>query len=955
MALTREVSLKLFADTAKAQAQLDAIAAEADKLGKLNPEIRPTIEKSAALRQLAVLRAELKAEGDKAGQDLGTGISEGTKKGLGGDQRGGSWIATAIGLGAPLTGPLLAGGAAFAAFGGLAVGSILPIGKALTGPGGLAAGWVTLDNRQRNAARGLLALKDHYDQLSKSMEPRTFQVFNTALQTADQLLGPLGKLAASSGGSIEHFLVQFENDSGLRQFIGYAGTVAPQAIRLLGTDVTTLVHTILTLAQAAGGAGLFELKVLTAGLQALDKIISVLPDPLEGAALGLLAVGLAANKIGVLGGLLKITGVAGMGAAAKAAAAGMGELSLAEKGAAASGAALDAVSPLGWAVLATGALTGLVFWLNSMGTATGRTIKTLEDQNKAVGFNTEGYFRAATAIGKYAGENKGAAENLVNLHTGMVTGTTDAGHLSGATDQLTAAQQRLVTSGNRQNEFLTILQRKYGITEEAARSLAFHSGVLAKDVNKGGQSFKDAVTQAEAYGNANLKAQRPTSQLAKDIQGYSNKTLTAKDRTTALSDALSQFFNPAVTADQALITLAGDAKDAAKALDAAGGKTEKLTGKQGAARAAFDTYIGQVGATASQVFAATGKTSDYNRIIDANIPRLEKMAGKNKALRKLIQDLINTEKGLKSENVRLTVMAHGKWNLSGQSLPGGFPGGTGAARGMFITAGTTPTADDVLARVSKGELVVPTQIVSSGAVDHLRGKIPGFASGGVAGSYADGLGGLNKWVRSENAATVRAIADALVVAMHRAAQAGAGGQAFPGGLGRAGLRYLEGLWTGAGGPGAGTAHVAAAIALAESGGNPRAFNPSGASGLWQILGAVDPRDQPFLFNPQVNAREAVLKYRGAGGFSPWVTFETGAYRQFMDSGGWLAPGWNPPMYNATGRPEHLVPAGQDENLAPLLRQVIAELRKLPGVQAAQLGRVLSGRPLAPRPSVFASR
>src|SRR6266536_1475094 len=615
MALTREVSLKLFADTAKAQAQLDAIAAEADKLGKLNPEIRPTIEKSAALRQLAVLRAELKAEGDKAGQDLGTGISEGTKKGLGGDQRGGSWIATAIGLGAPLTGPLLAGGAAFAAFGGLAVGSILPIGKALTGTGGLAAGWVTLDNRQRAAAQGVLALKSHYEQLAKSMEPRVFQVFNTALQTADQLLGPLGKLAASSGGAIEHFLVQFENDSGLRQFIGYAGTVAPQAIRLLGTDVTTLVHTVLTLAQAAGGAGLFELRLLTSGLQALDKVVSALPGPLAGLVLSVGGLAIAANKIGALGGFLKLTGLAGVAGAAKAAAAGMGELSLAEKGAAASGAALDAVSPLGWAVLAAGALTGLVFWLNSMGTATGRTIKTLEDQNKAVGFNTEGYFRAATAIGKYAGENTGAAETLVNLHTG----------------------------------------------------------------------------------------------------------------------------------------------------------------KQGAARAAFDTSIGQVGATASQVFAATGKTSDYNRIIDANIPRLEKMAGKNKALRKLIQDLINTEKGLKSENVRLTVMAHGKWNLSGQSLPGGFPGGVGAARGMFITAGTTPTADDVLARVSKGELVVPTQIVSSGAVDHLRGKIPGFAAGGVAGSYADGLGGLNKWVRSENAATVHAIADALVVAMHRAAVSGAGG------------------------------------------------------------------------------------------------------------------------------------------------------------------------------------
>jgi hypothetical protein len=28
----------------------------------------------------------------------------------------------------------------------------------------------------------------------------------------------------------------------------------------------------------------------------------------------------------------------------------------------------------------------------------------------------------------------------------------------------------------------------------------------------------------------------------------------------------------------------------------------------------------------------------------------------------------------------------------------------------------------------------------------------------------------------------------------------------------------------------------------------------------------------------------------------------------MDRGGWLRPGWNPPAYNGTGRPEHLVPA-----------------------------------------------
>ena len=133
----------------------------------------------------------------------------------------------------------------------------------------------------------------------------------------------------------------------------------------------------------------------------------------------------------------------------------------------------------------------------------------------------------------------------------------------------------------------------------------------------------------------------------------------------------------------------------------------------------------------------------------------------------------------------------------------------------------------------------------------------------------------------------------------------------PGGFAKAGTsakgRYtlpgLEGLWGGAGGPGGQTEHIAGAIALAESGGNPNARNPSGASGLWQILGQLVGGN---IFNPQVNALNAVAKYRGARDtFSPWVTYETGAYRQFMDSGGTLPTGRSI-VYNGTGHPEKLV-------------------------------------------------
>jgi hypothetical protein len=92
---------------------------------------------------------------------------------------------------------------------------------------------------------------------------------------------------------------------------------------------------------------------------------------------------------------------------------------------------------------------------------------------------------------------------------------------------------------------------------------------------------------------------------------------------------------------------------------------------------------------------------------------------------------------------------------------------------------------------------------------------------------------------------------------------------------------LEGLWINAGGP-RDQAATAAAIAEAESGGNSDARNPSGASGLWQILGNPFPGN---AFDPATNARMAVAKYKEAPGggdnFSPWVTFTDGSYRGYM--------------------------------------------------------------------------
>lgn len=82
------------------------------------------------------------------------------------------------------------------------------------------------------------------------------------------------------------------------------------------------------------------------------------------------------------------------------------------------------------------------------------------------------------------------------------------------------------------------------------------------------------------------------------------------------------------------------------------------------------------------------------------------------------------------------------------------------------------------------------------------------------------------------------------------------------------------------------ASTAAAIALAESSGNPSALgDPTlGVSvGLWQInLKAHPEYTQDELLDPQTNANAAFAVYSNAGSnFTPWTTFNTGAYEEYL--------------------------------------------------------------------------
>jgi hypothetical protein len=87
--------------------------------------------------------------------------------------------------------------------------------------------------------------------------------------------------------------------------------------------------------------------------------------------------------------------------------------------------------------------------------------------------------------------------------------------------------------------------------------------------------------------------------------------------------------------------------------------------------------------------------------------------------------------------------------------------------------------------------------------------------------------------------------------------------------------------------------TAVAVALAESGGKPTAYNPEtaagdapgqGSYGLWQIHLKAHPEFASWnLFDPVQNAAAAFRVYRAAGNsFHPWSTYTSGAYAAKLD-------------------------------------------------------------------------
>jgi hypothetical protein len=287
--------------------------------------------------------------------------------------------------------------------------------------------------------------------------------------------------------------------------------------------------------------------------------------------------------------------------------------------------------------------------------------------------------------------------------------------------------------------------------------------------------------------------------------------------------------------------------------------------------------------------------------------------------------------------IDLVLNAEGKVTMiypttTGKPLtPNLFPG---AAAGMFVTGGE-PGKDSVLIKAMPGELVVPKHVVDKGAVDHLRGTIPGFASGGLVAQASSDVATM---VSDSESDVIKATQAAITAANTAGAMVSAAyGSGGSGGANAALARRMYPPWA------SGAMWNAwNYVGMKESGWSDTAVNPSsGAAGIAQRITGFGPGYEAGNAAQQI---AWMIQYIIGRYGNPLGAAAHEMAFNWYDQGGFLAPGLTMAV-NATGQPERVLPPGpieMDPKAIALLADIADSLDNLQAIEAVAPAQTAAG-------------
>jgi hypothetical protein len=361
-----------------------------------------------------------------------------------------------------------------------------------------------------------------------------------------------------------------------------------------------------------------------------------------------------------------------------------------------------------------------------------------------------------------------------------------------------------------------------------------------------------------------------TTKIGQPVGGALNNVGSgAKLWAQGFASSVGGFFSSIGHAAAVAFGHAGDSADALRTKNLV-----PLQGEVGRVSGGIQGLAGTIQGTMLSALRAAGAKSDAVRT-----QNLSPLLGEVGRVSGGIQGLQRSINAMHGKTVNVGVHASGSGGMTftqkvAASISSGGFSLKSLASGGIIRQGTGPTADDVPAMLSRGELVVPAHMVKAGAADNLRGRIPGFAGGGIAGltpfaanaEYNFGQAAEAALLRAEFANLKKAVAaaakaKAAAITSSKVPNVGSGVARWKGTVDQA-LR-MEGLST------AFDSRVLYQMQT-ESGGNPNAINLTDINaqrgdpsrGLMQVIGSTFrayhwPGTSSNIYDPLANIAAAI--------------------------------------------------------------------------------------------------
>lgn len=470
------------------------------------------------------------------------------------------------------------------------------------------------------------------------------------------------------------------------------------------------------------------------------------------------------------------------------------------------------------------------------------------------------------------------------------------------TKSLDAAWNELVGNFNSEQQSIVAAEQavdNYGkaVKQSGATSLAAQS------------AFYTSVTSLQQMTDAEVKNHAPAAQLYSDLQAEINALKSKGPLNKAEQQDLANLQKAADAAAYSTAGLTSADKFAASSIEG------NLLPQVKALHASGTTLNTDMRDLAASIVNTGTQSQATKSARDALIADLVTAGVKASTAKSDVDNFQRSVSGLTGKTVNVNVVGSGSGTITfaEQNIKNAQTGYLEfhAAGGIV---GGSGNGDTVPAMLTPGEVVVPRGMVQAGAVDHLRGKLPGFASGGLVDAYGvlSGVGqdfmgtAMSSAGKSvENAAAQAMVADSLAKIAAAAAAvptAATGGVPANMGIVATMMRNMAAArgWTGP------QWDALYAVENREAGFSMTATNPSsGAYGLAQFINGPSEYAQYGGNSTTATGQiTGMLNYIAQRYGSPEAAWAHEVNFGWYDHGGWLKPGLTM-AYNGTGQPEQV--------------------------------------------------